>query len=280
MTSTLQFQQCKLCGHPIREINARLQLSACTDCGLIFHHAHLNDAEVEALYSKLYAEGGEYHRIFTANQELLAGGGQPKIGYVRNYVLKQTLGAMKDPFVAEIGASVGTIGKFIQDKGLKYQGFEFHRPTAEKATSYGVNIMGEGYPGLKKFPEAFDVVLAFEVIEHIEDLKECLTLINRSLKNNGLFGFSVPNYDKKLDINANDDRIYQPDPPMHINFFTSGNMSKMMSLFGFEMTVIHKKPMPGPKEFTWKNRKRIWRFLTGRFEGSTLMCVAKKVRAV
>lgn len=271
------FTNCKICGNSIATINETLKLSQCQTCNFIFYNQRINEEEIDKIYSELYSENGEYYRIFNTSKINIEQGKQPDLGYVRNSIIRRALSKIKNnKDVGEIGASVGSVGFALQKKGYNYTGFELHKPTVEFAQKNGINVKEGGFHALENYKNKFDVVFAFEVIEHIEDLKLCLTFLNQSLKKGGYFAFSVPNYAKIKDNPAVKDKIYQMPPPVHINFFTDDSIKKMFPLFNFKVIDLRKKWFLGPSELKLRNQKRFLRWILGKYEGPSLMVLVQK----
>ncbi len=71
----------------------------------------------------------------------------------------------------------------------------------------------------KNNPEAkFDVITAFEVVEHLDNTKEVLELIHSMLKPGGLFIGSLPNMERKYFVTVN--MVYER-PPYHLTYWTT-----------------------------------------------------------
>ena len=88
----------------------------------------------------------------------------------------------KNNNILEIGSGDGWLKKYLVGNGWKnYVGIDTKPPS---------DIIGDikNWEGLGLKNESFDIIIAFEVIEHIDCLKECYNL----LKNNGLLMITSP----------------------------------------------------------------------------------------
>jgi 2-polyprenyl-3-methyl-5-hydroxy-6-metoxy-1,4-benzoquinol methylase len=102
-------------------------------------------------------------------------GGYDTRGYVPLYQLViKMLKALPSPRVLEIGCGIGDLGKMIIDKGYPYRGFDF----SEKAIALCLKLCPKGnfhtgnlYHPDNYRPVDYNVVVALEVLEHVDDLK-------------------------------------------------------------------------------------------------------------
>ena len=77
----------------------------------------------------------------------------------------------KDALVLEIGSGEGWLGRYLRENGWKnYTGIDI-RP--------GNGIVGDvrDWKNLGLAPASFDVIVAFEVVEHVNIFKECYDLL-------------------------------------------------------------------------------------------------------
>jgi SAM-dependent methyltransferase len=243
---------------------------------LIFFQEKLNHSEVIELYENLYDFGNDtaYH-TYILQQQLISCGTQPKVGYNKKAIINKIAYA-KPRFIGEIGAGVGVIGKYFTDKGYHYTGLELDKSVATKAHEAGINIQSGSFENLNTYRDSFDALVAFEVIEHIDNLKSCLTLIYNSLHKKGKFGFTVPNLNKRKNYKGDPGKLYQPNPPVHVNFFTEENITEILNFFGFRIEYLKTRSLPNLNFKRRETYRHLLKSMVGDFEGSTIMCVAVK----
>ncbi len=270
------YTSCKICNSTIEPLIERKKIVECRNCKLIFFQEQLNPAEVKELYKKLYDCGDDiaYH-AHICQQELISRGIQPQIGYNKKVIINKIIRS-KPSHIGEIGAGVGIIGKYLTDKKFRYTGIELDESIATKARESGINIQSGSFEVLDAYKNAFDALIAFEVIEHIDDLKLCLTLIHHALHNKGKFGFTVPNFNKRKNYKGDPEKLYQPNPPVHVNFFTKENISEILKLFGFRIEYLQTRSFPNLNFKKKQTYIHLLKTIVGRFEGSTIMCIAVK----
>jgi SAM-dependent methyltransferase len=248
----------------------------CSECRLIFSIEKTGAKEVADLYKTLYHSGNDpSYKTHIQQQQLIQKDRQPKLGYNKRKIIDKIVQG-KPSRIGEIGAGVGLVGKYLSEKGYSYTGIELEESIAVAAAAAGINIQSGSFEKLREYPNTFDALLAFEVIEHIDDLKLCLDLINSSLKEKGEFGFTVPNFDKRKNDKNLSEELYQPNPPIHLNFFTTENIPLILKRVGFKTKFLKVRPLPDlvlSKKKTWLHLAKT---LTGNFHGSTILCVAVK----
>ena len=79
----------------------------------------------------------------------------------------------KDSRILEIGSGSGWVGEYLRANGWKYYvGLDLQ-------SSPGVDVAGDikNWRELGLEPESFDVIVAFEVMEHVDCFVECLALL-------------------------------------------------------------------------------------------------------
>ncbi|MBI2442266.1 MAG: class I SAM-dependent methyltransferase [Lentisphaerae bacterium] len=106
----------------------------------------------------------------------------------------------------------------------------------------------------------FDVILMFDVLEHLADPVGCLTRIRRGLKAGGLLIGQVPNW------NSLWRRVFPRcwsglQVPRHMSFFTPATLRKTLAKGGFDN--VRLKPVFDPGDLSvslcnWLVRRRRW----------------------
>jgi SAM-dependent methyltransferase len=141
-------------------------------------------------------ESQYYDRIYA--------GGYVTQGYypLYNEVLKMIEQTGPPRRVLEIGCGVGDLGKMIIDRGHPYRGFDFSPVAVEcskKLCRRGEFKVGDAYDPAAYLPHDYDVAVALEVLEHLDDLR-----IIENLPAGVRLIASVPDYDDVAHL-----RLYQ-----------------------------------------------------------------------
>ena len=266
--------KCKFCGGEIRVVNVTYDLVECLSCYLIFSKKIFSQDELQKVYDHLYNDDKPKYRTHSIFEYEQLKKGITKVGYNRNRLIKKYINNSSK--VLEIGSGIGLMGCFIQRNypNSSYTGVEIDEKVNDKARSFGLNVHQGDFSVIGNFKNKFDIVLMWEVLEHIQDLKKCLSLISSKLTKGGLFIFSVPNYNKKFNYNFPGDKIFQDGPPIHLNFFRKKSIQKFFETEDFEILSFRKKRLP---YFNIKSFKQMFlKVLLGKYEGPTLFCVIRK----
>ncbi len=149
--------------------------------------------------------------------------------------------------VLDIGCYDGTVTKLIKDKGNDVTGLEISDEAIVLAKVKDLQIIKADLS--QEFPvpdNAFDVVFAGEVIEHIFDTDGFLQEISRVLKNNGHLVLTTPNlatFGRRLLLLFGknpliENSIRDKNSSGHIRYFTKGSLSELLCSNGFKIDKL------------------------------------------
>lgn len=270
-----EFLLCKVCSSKVELLNKKYNLVQCEECKLVFSKTIFSEQDFMETYNRLYNDTLQYsthQREFEKLQKSKALHiGRPKLK-VLNYLLKNDVKR-----ICEVGAGVGIVASYLKNKNVDYIGIELDKITADKAQSINLNIVNGDFTILNDIEGEFDAIIAFEVIEHLQDLNLFFQIASKKLKVKSYLGFTVPNYDKRMNYKNGGDKIYQSGPPIHLNFFTIESIRIIANHFGFKIVLCDAKRFP---YFNWK-KIDTYRFfiksIFGNFKGPTLQCVMIKL---
>lgn len=150
-----------------------------------------NDEKRGNYYDEIYARGYNTSGYYPLYQGIL-----------------EMLDSFSSPRVLEIGCGVGDLGKLISDSGYPYRGFDFSEEAVRCSRELCPEAkfwQGDAYEPANYAPHDYNVAIALEVLEHVDDFKvlECVPPGVR-------FIGSVPDYNDVAHL-----RIYQ-DPQRDI----------------------------------------------------------------
>lgn len=112
------------------------------------------------------------------------------INRVRNNTFSALIEAQPKERILEIGCNAGVLLRILQSQGAVVSGIDVDKNILETIKDLPVFYMSVTE---LDFPEnSFDKVCAFEVLEHIEELRKALENIARILKPGGRFYCSFP----------------------------------------------------------------------------------------
>ena len=136
----------------------------------------------------------------------------------------------------DIGAGTGNFCETSKQNSWDVYGVE----PSEKARGVAAKKNIFLYQSIEDFTgQQFDVITLWHVLEHLPDLENTITAIQKLLKPNGVLIVAVPNY------NSFDAKHYKGfwaayDVPRHLWHFSQKSMSK---LFSKNMKLLKTKPM-------------------------------------
>lgn len=276
-----EYKNCKVCSEPVNLINEKYNLGKCTKCKLIFCLTIYSQDEFIAVYDELYnKQDAIYSKHSILEYNMLLENKNIKVGYGRSELLKKHVLNGKCKSVLEIGSGIGLVGSYVrnQNKMIKYLGIEIDQESFNKSQSLKLNTLNGDFTLMKNLEESFDVIMLWEVIEHLQDLNLFIQLAYAKLNNKGKIILSTPNFNKINNYpNRVEDAIYQDEPPIHLNFFTKENIIKIFQINDFSNCKAIVKQFP---YFNFKSIKFYIDFikvLFGKYSGSTIYLEATKI---
>lgn len=113
----------------------------------------------------------------------------------RVYWIRKALQQFEEPRILDIGCGIGVYESIISNEVLEIIGIDMDLKFIEKCPSdlYNVNFLCTNAEKLPFIEDSFDVVLAIEVLEHVDDLDTILSEIHRVLQESGILVITIPN---------------------------------------------------------------------------------------
>jgi SAM-dependent methyltransferase len=225
------YERCLSCGGSgVRALSGydRHHLVRCQSCGLTFAGRRPSDAEI----SEHYRGYGHWPDLELTRQ--------------RYRELLDTL----EPFrgvgrLLDMGSGAGYFLEEAARRGWDAHGTEFSGTALDMSRAKGLNVVQAPITE-ETFPAGhFDVITAFEVVEHLRDPQEELRLIRRMLRPGGLFYCTTPNFaslTRRL-VGARWTTISYPE---HLIYFTDATLTSWLGSAGFTpQSVISTGFSPG-----------------------------------
>jgi len=180
-----------------------------------------------------------YHYFTSANK--------PIIEHFKKYaehIHKKILEKKKNSFVVEIGSNDGTLLKQFKKNKVNVLGIEPAKNLAQISRKSKIKTENKFFNQVlaKKIAkkQRADVVIANNVLGHVDNLDEFIVGIKKLLKNDGVFVFEVPhalNLIKKLEF----DTIYHE----HISYFSIIPLSNWLEKYELEIFNVEKQKVHG-----------------------------------
>lgn len=191
----------------------------CLNDELVYINPQPDREELQEVYNR-YGE-----ELFVLPESIAAAGDYPN--YRRRFLeFRQTNRLL------EIGAAAGGFLVFCRNDGWDTYGVELSTPSSAFAREqHGLNVF-TGTIHETAFPsDFFDVVVAWQTLEHVPNPKEVVVEIFRLLRSGGFFVMSVPCWNG-LSIRLLKER-YRYVGKDHLFYFSSTNLVRMLMNIGF-----------------------------------------------
>jgi len=154
----------------------------------------------------------------------------------------------KSDKILEIGCGIGSIVSELTKKGYNILGTDI----SSKAISYGLKKYGnikleiQAAETLPYEDKSFDVVLSFDLLEHIEQVDRHLSEVHRILRMGGYYLFQTPNkYSNAIfeTLSKKSLKWRRAHPSLH----TPGQLKHRLTNHNFEIRFVKMNPI---NEFT------------------------------
>jgi 2-polyprenyl-3-methyl-5-hydroxy-6-metoxy-1,4-benzoquinol methylase len=197
---------------------SEISLFYCSESDLYFFDPPVNGSE------KFYEHMQKFDWYYLEDKN--------EYGYASRFIEESDL-------VLEIGCGRGAFSEKILSK--KYVGLEFSRRASELANAKGIKVINESVElHSSQNTEKYDVVCAFQVLEHIANIDSFIASSLSCLKIGGVIIFSVPSYDSFSRYVAN---FALDMPPHHLTRWTDKALNNLTRFFPIEVIDIIHEPL-------------------------------------
>ena len=226
---------CRLCGQqagvsPIGLVSNFYPLRSCKSCEGVLVESKPSDEELGRLYDQAFSEG-----LYEANRrefEALRNGTVPRSHY-RERLFHKAQQFTSGRSVVEIGGGTGAFSTMVRARGFHYTDYDVSTVAVRCQTELGNEAHWFHPSELPPIPaQSADILVMWEVIEHVWSVDAYLQRIRAALKPGGVYLFSTPNF-KCLRYQRSLLRGGGSAPPIHINFFTPESLARLLRGRGF-----------------------------------------------
>ena len=206
-----------------------LRIVKCKNCELIFVSPTFDYEHYINLYKKT-----EYQKITKKLSEKSHNYRRKRFGIERINILNKFLKKNKKHSVLEIGSSTGFFIEEARNVGWKTLGLELNPSAVSFAQKRGLNVQNKDF--LKtKFNEKFDIICAFDVLEHLIDPKKIIEKAYKNLKKGGLLFVYVPNWQSASRLLLGEKNSHFIWPTHHLTYFTPNTLKSFFEKNKFKM---------------------------------------------
>lgn len=144
--------------------------------------------------------------------------------------------------VLEVGAGDGFFLDILKNKGIQARGLELNPMAIEACRAKGLQVDGEMIQQHAQANEGkYDAVCAFQVLEHIYDVKDFLTACIKALKKGGKLIIGVPNNNPYL--YKHDDWHLLNLPPHHAGLWGRKAFTALPDFYDIKEEKIIVEPL-------------------------------------
>src|SRR3954454_8212112 len=148
----------------------------------------------------------------------------------RRHLLARALRGVRPGTALDVGAAGGGNTRVLRDLGWRAVALEYGAEGAGVARERGLATLRADATALPVAPESLDLVVAFDVLEHIEDDDAAVACVRRALRPGGRFVVAVP-CDPKL-WSAHDEAV------AHVRRYTRQDLTDVLTRGGFELGPV------------------------------------------
>ena len=215
----------------------------CSDCGLFFADPFENTSN---MYSHEYASEGAYNFALDVARNVKAG--KKSLGWPYQVLLKHLKGMGIKGSLFEVGCGSGYFIYYMQRQGWKALGCDVDATAVQAAKEIlNVDVIHTDFNASIAEDGSLDVLVAFEVIEHLKNPVGFLKLASVKLKKGGYLYLSTPNASTKWPTHWRKERTVLP--PFHLTVFSEQPLQRASEKAGFEVVEFVQKPVPYRYEF-------------------------------
>ena len=166
--------------------------------------------------------------------------------------------------ILEIGCGIGSIVNELHHRGFDITGTDI----SNEAIAYGqkkfgdINLQVQSAENLPYENDSFDVVLSFDLFEHIAQIEKHVSEVTRVLRKGGYYLFQTPNKYSNMIFETWYHKSFNwkiTHPSLH----SPGQLKRRLTKNGYEVTFIKMNPI---NEFTLNKIKKKFGILSGIFK--------------
>jgi 2-polyprenyl-3-methyl-5-hydroxy-6-metoxy-1,4-benzoquinol methylase len=262
--------QCDFCGSekwiPLLVRSDNAQVMSCCRCGLVFVFPIASPNRIHELYLSndyFFKENtGEnskvgYQCTDYADSEILTFQAVEEIQLLEEFM------SFSGQKVLEIGSATGEFLIQLRNRGSQVMGIEPNNyARTQSIERYSLDIFQGFYQDFPQDHKEFDVIIAREVIEHLESPSNFFRFILERLKEGGFLIITTPNY--RVGLSQKEKWLGFQSSFEHLYFFSDEMLIRFARKFHFELVSwwTYDTTQNDVNRISRFNINRLYRFLT------------------
>lgn len=216
------------------------QLLKCENCGIVFTDPFPSRKILDSINKESYGMENSW-RGYSLRLPSLLKRAQKIIDEIKIY--------KKSGSLLDIGCGFGLLLKVAKDKGFEVLGVEKEKRAVEIATKkWKLSVVKGEFPEVDIKSAFFDVVICFDILEHVRNPKQFLSSIDHILRKNGLLVIQSPNIESIM-AKITRDRWNWLLVPNHLWHFSPKTLPIILKKSGFE--ILKLKTLDDLSEFNF-----------------------------
>lgn len=199
--------------------------------------------------------------------------------------------------VLEIGSGFGSFLQKLKDLEINAEGIELNNHAVEHCKGKGLNVSGTLIEEFSKiYPDKFDVVCSFQVLEHVFKVHDFILSQLNTLKSGGKLIVGVPNNNPYLFVS---DKFHTLNlPPHHAGLWNKESLFSLEKIFNLKVEQMIFEPLENTYDYfiscnikqiknksfqklirkvEKRHRKRIRKYLPKYINGRNILVVYRKL---
>lgn len=203
----------------------------CTNCRFVYVNPRLEKKELLKLYESDYFDNqlvGYFH--YTEGKELRKKNFRKWVTDASTFLPRQNRIKALD-----VGCAAGYCLEVFQEQEWQPHGIELDHALAHALRQKGFMVFDSPLLQSKHIGK-YGLITMFDVIEHLTDLHENVSILHQLLEDDGIVVLVTPNFDS-WQRRLFRKKWFQLKPVEHINYFTRETLGKLVEANGFEIVT-------------------------------------------
>jgi len=196
----------------------------CDSCGLIYRSPMPSEDELSEMYAKYYSQ----ENVTNSNTRMVSC--DTSVKQQIKYISSISKPGWR---ILDFGAGTGELVNGLSNNGALVDGIEYsYDAILEAKNRYGIKLMGTIDELAQEDKEKYDLIVAVEVVEHLTNPAETLSLLFRCLKPGGVIYLTTPNV-SGLKARIRKSNWSEALKPFHLVLFNFKSLKYILESRGF-----------------------------------------------